>query len=159
MDSREFTEHYRQYLPMVSKFFAYRTESEDVEDLASQVFSIAWQKRDSAPLEHVAAWLYRIAGNVLANHRRKSAFRITLPLLDNDLLAPSAESLALANVSIRAAWQTLSSKDRLVLSLVALEGLTLDECALVMRTSKNAATIRFHRAKKNFEIALKESEG
>jgi RNA polymerase sigma-70 factor (ECF subfamily) len=159
MDSREFTEHYRQYLPMVSKFFAYRAESADVEDLASQVFSIAWQKRDSAPLEHVAAWLYRIAGNVLANHRRKSAFRITLPLLDNDLLAPSAESLALANVSIRAAWQVLSSKDRLVLSLVALEGLTLEECAVVMRTSKNAATIRFHRAKKNFEIALKESEG
>jgi RNA polymerase sigma-70 factor (ECF subfamily) len=159
MDSREFTEHYRQYLPMVSKFFAYRAESADVADLASQVFSIAWQKRDSAPLEHVAAWLYRIAGNVLANHRRKSAFRITLPLLDNDLLAPSAESLALANVSIRAAWQALSSKDRLVLSLVALEGLTLDECALLMRTSKNAATIRYHRAKKNFEIALKESEG
>ncbi|MEY2737771.1 MAG: hypothetical protein RL683_889 [Actinomycetota bacterium] len=159
MDSREFTEHYRQYLPMVSKFFAYRAESADVEDLASQVFSIAWQKRDSAPLEHVAAWLYRIAGNVLANHRRKSAFRITLPLLDNDLLAPSAESLALANVSIRAAWQVLSSKDRLVLSLVALEGLTLEESAVVMRTSKNAATIRFHRAKKNFEIALKESEG
>jgi RNA polymerase sigma-70 factor (ECF subfamily) len=159
MDSREFTEHYRQYLPMVSKFFAYRTESADVEDLASQVFSIAWQKRDSAPLEHVAAWLYRIAGNVLANHRRKSAFRITLPLLDNDLLAPSAESLALANVSIREAWQVLSSKDRLALSLVALEGLTLEECALVMRISKNAATIRFHRAKKNFEIALKESEG
>ena len=157
MDSREFTEHYRQYLPMVSKFFAYRAESADVEDLASQVFSIAWQKRDSAPLELVAAWLYRIAGNVLANHRRKSALRITLPLLDNDLLAPSAESLALANVSIRAAWQTLSSKDRLALSLVALEGLTLEECALVMRTSKNAATIRFHRAKKNFEIALKES--
>jgi RNA polymerase sigma-70 factor (ECF subfamily) len=159
MDSREFTEHYRQYLPMVSKFFTYRGESADIEDLASQVFSIAWQKRDSAPSEFEAAWLYRIAGNVLANHRRKSAFRVTLPLLDTDLLAPSAESLAIANVAIREAWQTLSAKDRLILSLVSLEGFTLEECSATLRISKNAATIRFHRAKKNFETALKESEG
>jgi RNA polymerase sigma-70 factor (ECF subfamily) len=159
MDSREFTEQYRQYLPMVSKFFAYRAESGDVEDLASQVFSIAWQKRDSAPSEFVAPWLYRIAGNVLANHRRRSAFRVTIPLLDTDLLAPSAESLAIANVAIREAWQTLSAKDRLILSLITLEGFTLEECAATLRISKNAATIRFHRAKKNFETALKESEG
>lgn len=159
MDSREFTEAYRQYLPMVSKFFAYRGESADIEDLASQVFSIAWQKRASAPEDFVAAWLYRIAGNVLANHRRKSVFRATLPLLDTDLLAPSAESLAIANVAIREAWQTLSAKDRLILSLVSLEGFSLDECSVALRISKNAATIRLHRAKKNFENALKESEG
>ena len=159
MDSREFTETYRQYLPMISKFFAYRGESAEVDDLASQVFSIAWQKRESAPEEHTAAWLYRIAGNVLTNHRRKASIRTTFQLLDTDLLAPSAESLAIANVSIAKAWQALSAKDRLILSLVSLEGSTLEECAAVLRISKNAATIRFHRAKKNFESALKESEG
>jgi RNA polymerase sigma-70 factor (ECF subfamily) len=159
MNSQEFTEHYRQYLPVISKFFAYRGESADLEDLASQVFSIAWQKRDSAPAEHVAAWLYRIATNVLANHRRKSSFRLTLPLLDTDLLAPSAESLAISNVSIRSAWQALSAKDRMILSLVSLEGFSLEESAAILRISKNASTIRFHRARKNFAITLKESEG
>jgi DNA-directed RNA polymerase specialized sigma24 family protein len=42
---------------------------------------------------------------------------------------------------------------------VSLEGFTLEECSATLRISKNAATIRFHRAKKNFETALKESEG
>ena len=159
MDSREFTESYRQYLPMISKFFSYRADAKDIEDLASEVFSIAWVKRDKAPPEFVAAWLYRIAANVLANHRRKSALRQTLPLFENDLLAPSAEQLAIENVSIRTAWSLISTKDRAVLSLLALEGFSLEEISIILKISKNAATIRIYRAKQNFSNILKEREG
>lgn len=159
INSQEFVETHRAYLPMISKFFAYRAESKDIEDLASEVFSIAWQKRASAPSDHLAPWLYRIATNVLANHRRKIAFRFTLPLFETDLLAPSAEQLAIANVSIRNAWSQLNAKDRAILSLTGIEGFSLEETAKILKVSKNAATIRLHRAKKNFEQFLKESEG
>jgi DNA-directed RNA polymerase specialized sigma24 family protein len=46
-----------------------------------------------------------------------------------------------------------------LLSLTALEGLSLEELAAAMKISKNAATIRTHRAKKNFLEIMKELEG
>jgi RNA polymerase sigma-70 factor (ECF subfamily) len=159
MDSREFTEYYRAFLPAISKFFAYRADSSEVEGLAAEVFSIAWQKRDKAPSGMELPWLYRIANNVLLNHRRKVKRNFTLPILETDLVAPSAEDLVLTNVTVRNAWAKLKPADRSLLSLTALEGLSLEELAAVMKISKNAATIRAHRAKKNFGEILKEFEG
>ncbi|MFM2384928.1 MAG: hypothetical protein RL166_802 [Actinomycetota bacterium] len=159
MDSREFTEHYRACLPAISKFFAYRTSTSEVEGLAAEVFSIAWQKRAKAPLGHELPWLFRIANNVLLNHRRKEQRRFVLPLLDSDLIAPSADDLAIANVTVRIAWTRLKPAERIVLSLIALEGLEIGEAAKVLKVSNNAATIRFHRAKKNFSEIMKELEG
>jgi RNA polymerase sigma-70 factor (ECF subfamily) len=159
MDSREFTAHYRAFLPAISKFFAYRADSSEVEGLAAEVFSIAWQKRDKAPAGAELPWLYRIANNVLLNHRRKVKRNFTLPILENDLVAPSADDLVLTNVTVRNAWAKLKPADRSLLSLTALEGLSLEELAAAMKISRNAATIRTHRAKKNFAEILKEFEG
>jgi len=159
MDSREFTAHYRAFLPAISKFFAYRADSSEVEGLAAEVFSIAWQKRDKAPAGMELPWLYRIANNVLLNHRRKVKRNFTLPILENDLVAPSADDLVLTNVTVRNAWAKLKPADRSLLSLTALEGLSLEELAAVLKISKNAATIRSHRAKKNFAEIMKELEG
>lgn len=159
MDSREFTAHYRAFLPAISKFFAYRADSSEVEGLAAEVFSIAWQKRDKAPAGAELPWLYRIANNVLLNHRRKVKRNFTLPILENDLVAPSADDLVLTNVTVRNAWAKLKTADRSLLSLTALEGLSLEELAATLKISKNAATIRSHRAKKNFAEILKEFEG
>ena len=159
MDSREFTEHYRAFLPAISKFFAYRTSSSEVEGLAAEVFSIAWQKRDKAPVGHELPWLFRIANNVLLNHRRKEQRRFVLPLFITDLIAPSADDLAIANVTVKAAWSKLKPADRMVLSLIALEGLEIEEVSNILKVSKNATTIRFHRAKKNFSEIMKELEG
>lgn len=159
MDSREFTEHYRAYLPAISKFFAYRTSASEVEGLAAEVFSIAWQKRDKAPAGHELPWLFRIANNVLLNHRRKEQRRFVLPLIVTDLIAPSADDLAIANLTIKAAWSKLKPGDRMILSLIALEGLEIEEVSKLLKLSKNAVTIRFHRAKKNFTEIMKELEG
>ncbi len=158
MDSREFTAYYRAFLPAISMFFAYRADSSEVEGLAAEVFSIAWQKRDKAPVGMELPWLYRIANNVLLNHRRKVKRNFTLPILETDLVAPSAEDLVLTNVTVRNAWAKLKPADRSLLSLTALEGLSLEELAAAMKISKNAATIRAHRAKKNFAEILKEFE-
>ena len=83
----------------------------------------------------------------------------TLPILENDLVAPSADDLVLTNVTVRNAWAKLKPADRSLLSLTALEGLSLEELAAALKISKNAATIRAHRAKKNFSEILKEFEG
>ena len=159
MDSREFTEHYRAFLPAISKYFAYRTSTSEVEGLAAEVFSIAWQKRDKAPAGHELPWLFRIAKNVLLNHKRKEQRRFVLPLIVTDLMTPSADDLAIANLTVKTAWSKLKPTDRMVLALIALDGLTIEEVAQMLYASKNAVTIRYHRAKKNFSEILKELEG
>jgi RNA polymerase sigma-70 factor (ECF subfamily) len=157
MNNQEFTDIFRQLLPKVSRYLAYRVNANDVEDLASKIFEIAWQKRQSCPEGKELPWLYKIAGFVVSNHRRKVT-AISLALFDTDATAPSAEDLVIADLSIKRAWSALTAKDRSILALAAFEQLTVAEISVAMGISPNAASIRLHRARKNFDELLKESE-
>ena len=157
MNSQEFTEIFRQYLPKVSKYLAYRVHANDIEDLASKIFEIAWQKRGFCPEGKELPWLYKISGFVVSNHRRKVT-ALTLSLFDTDATAPSAEDLVIADLAIKQAWSQLSAKDRAVLALAAYEQLTTPEIARVLGISNNAASIRLHRARKTFDELVKETE-
>src|SRR5690606_15805284 len=56
----EFADVYRRHLPAVSAYLARRVPREDVEDLASDVFAIAWRKRATVTPGEELPWLYRI---------------------------------------------------------------------------------------------------
>ena len=157
MNSQQFTETFRQFLPKVSQYLAYRVHANDIDDLASRIFEIAWQKRKSCPDGKELPWLYKISGFVVSNHRRKVT-AISLALFDTDATAPSAEDLVIADLSIKQAWGKLEAKDRTVLALAAYEQLGAAEIALALGISNNAASIRLHRARKNFDSLLKEIE-
>ena len=157
MNEQEFTETFRQYLPKVSLYLAYRVHANDVEDLASKIFEIAWRKRQTCPTGKELPWLYKISGFVVSNHRRKVT-AISLSLFDTDATAPSAEDLVIADLAIKQAWSRLEAKDRTVLALVAYEQLSSNEIAFALGITTNAASIRLHRARKNFDALLKEIE-
>jgi len=157
MDATEFIETYRQHLPRVSKYLAYRVHANDVEDLASQIFEIAWQKRAKCPEGQQLAWLYKISGYVVANHRRKVR-ALALTLYDGDATAPSAESLVMSDLVMAGAWDSLTKQHRAILALFALDQLSISEIALALNISNNAASIRLHRARVAFDSALKEQD-
>ncbi len=155
MNENEFIAAFRKYLSPVSKFLARRVHRDQVEDLASEIFEIAWRKRKSYVTGSELAWLYRIGSYVVANHRRREAKRGTwLPLLDADLAAPSAETLGIANVMIAEAWSQLKPSERNILALTAFEGLTVSELAETLDISANTASQRLRRARKSFEEKL-----
>ena len=158
MDTKEFIDAYRQHLPRVSKYLAYRVEANDIEDLAAQIFAIAWQKRANCPEGQQLAWLYKIAGYVVSNYRRKIK-AITLSLFDSDATAHSAESLVISNLVIANAWDSLPKKQRVVLALFAFDQLSITDIALALNISNNAASIRLHRARAAFDAALKKQNG
>lgn len=157
MNADEFTETFRQHLPKVSKYLAYRVNANDIDDLASRIFEIAWQKRNSCPSGKELPWLYKISGFVVSNHRRKVK-ALSLSLFDTDATAPSAEDLVIADLSMKQAWSKLDAKDRTVLALVAYEELSVPEISIVLGISKNAVSLRLHRARTNFNSLLKEIE-
>lgn len=157
MDQHEFVQLFRPFLPKVSSYLNRRVPGQDVEDLASKVFEIAWAKRDKCPEGFELAWLYRVCGNVVSNYRRKASSSWRLgELIDSDGSAPSAEDLAIANLSMRAAFEALASKDRQILSLFAFDGLTVAEIGTALNLSPNAATQRLKRARAKLAVELEK---
>ena len=148
MEATEFVEHYREHLPAVARFLARRVPFDAVDDLCSDVFEVAWRKRHSAPKGYELAWLYKIAGNLVANWRRREATAANwLTRFAVVTYSPSAEQIAIADLSLAEAWSKLRTIDREILSLVVLDDLTAGQAAKLLGISANAASVRLNRAR------------
>jgi RNA polymerase sigma-70 factor (ECF subfamily) len=157
MDQDKFVATFRSHLQDISKYLTRRVEVSQVEDLASEIFEIAWRKRESCPEGFELAWLYKIAGFVVSNHRKKISRRvILLPLLDNDLSAPSAEDVFLDGSGIAVAFALLSAKDRQILSLLVFEQLSIKEISIALGITENSTSQRLKRARERLAKHLEE---
>ena len=151
----EFDDVYRRHLPAVSSYLARRVDRSDVEDLAADVFAVAWRKRATVAPGEELPWLYRIASYQVANHRRKLAARASvLGLFSAPDAAPGADSGLDSDPELATAFRGLSARHREILSLVVLEDLPVAQAATALGISANAASIRLHRAKKALGEAL-----
>ena len=74
--------------------------------------------------------------------------------LAEPVAAPSAESIALADIELSDAFAGLTAAEREIISLWALEGLSNADIALVLEVSQNAAAIRLTRAKQKLKDLL-----
>lgn len=155
MTPEQFDSTYRQYLDPVSRFLARRVDFSQVDELTSQVFEIAWNKRSQPDRGHELPWLYKIAGFVVANHRRKQANEQTkLGFLQLHDYSPSAESIAVADLALAEAIRSLSATDQSLLALVAFDDLEVREAAKLLGLTANAASIRLNRARKQLREKL-----
>ena len=157
MTPDDFSALYREHQTPIAKFLARRVDFAEVEDLCSEVFEIAWNKRATAVDGFELPWLYRIAGFVVANARRRDTTRkrfiAGLKPVDH---SPSAESIAVADIALAQAWAKLGAAERATLALVAFEGLRVEEAATALGISANAASIRLHRARTKLADLLKD---
>jgi RNA polymerase sigma-70 factor (ECF subfamily) len=158
VNPQEFSTTYRLFLPQISKYLVRRVEPSSVEDLASQIFEIAWRKRDQAPKGFELPWLFKIAGFVVANHRRKEAAKTNLILaLRPQDSSPSAEEIALSDLGLSEAWAKLSPRERQVISLSSFEGLDNKTAAKVLEISTNAYALRLSKAKTKLKALLSQN--
>jgi len=155
----EFEDVYRRHLPAVSAYLARRVDRSDVEDLAADVFAIAWRKRDTVAPGEELPWLYRIASFQVANHRRKLAARASvLGLFSAPDAAPAADALLDGDPALALAYRRLPARSREVLALVVLDDLSVSQAATVLGVSPNAVSVRLHRAKKALGEELAAAE-
>lgn len=155
MTPEEFTNLYRGFLPQISSYLVRRCDRSDVEELASRIFEIAWRKRAGAPEGYELAWLFRIAGFVVSNHRRalQSERNFLLRFRPSDF-APTPEDIALADLELSKAWKKLSGFEREAISLTAFDGLSHQVAAKVLEISPNAFTQRLAKARKTLKANL-----
>lgn len=152
-----FERAYRQHLPAVSGYLYRRVERRFVEDLAADVFAIAWRRRAAVTGGEELPWLYRIAANVVANHRRKQATGVALfAVLRPPDSAPSAEEIVVEDAALAEAWGGLRPREREILALALVEDLPISDVAIALGISANAASIRLSRSRAKLAAALRD---
>lgn len=164
-DAQAFGDLYERYLERVFRYFYYRLASrQDAEDLTEQVFLRAWQairSYDDRGLPF-GAWIFRIAHNLLVDHRR--AWRETEEL--DDELEIEDESAAPEEVVARrlearqlaTALRELSDVEQSVVALRFVEGLDHRTVARIIGRSEVATRSIQSRALARLERILRSAE-
>ncbi len=159
MTPEQFSAIFREHQVAISRYLSRRVALDDVEDLAANVFEVAWRKRAQAELGQELPWLYRIAAFEVANlRRRQNTVANFLKLQKTIETAPSPEALAVLDFDLAQAWKTLSPAEAEVLALVAFEDLSIGDAAKSAGISANAASLRLFKARKKIETALAEKD-
>ena len=153
---------YRElYAPICGYALRRVRHPEDAAEVIAETFATLWRRFDSCPRDdELRPWLFGVARRAIANQRRGARRRSALAerLVANlddaavESILPTDETSPLAR-----AFAGLSEADRELLSLVAWEGLTRDELATALGTSRAVVRLRLHRARKRLREALEPS--
>ncbi|RZU65861.1 RNA polymerase sigma-70 factor (ECF subfamily) [Microterricola gilva] len=157
-DAGWFTAIVHEHSTALVRYFARRGPRQDAEDLAAEVFAVAWRRRDDVPQDAVLPWLYRTAGFTLANHRRK---HVDLPVdivpeTGTARVSEDPELSALFDAELRGALESVGERDRQILLLHAWEGLDGEELGAALGISRSGADAALSRARKRLREAWQE---
>ena len=148
-----FIDLHSQHSVRVYRYIAYRvSDSQRAEELAADVFRIAWEKQLVEPPG--IGWLLATARNVIGNEYKGRRRRQELVdrLKDEariQVSGPDTEQRsAVADVLSR-----LRERDREVLMLSYWDELTTAELSQTLGCSPSAAAVRLHRARRAFAKA------
>ena len=127
-----------------------------VQDVFVQAYFSLRSFKERAPFFH---WLRRIATRVGYRFwRERSSQPQAKPLDEEALKAPENSSPAEAAEVVHLLLERLAPRDRLVLTLMYLEELSVAEIAELTEWTRTAVKVRAHRARKRLEKLLGETE-
>jgi RNA polymerase sigma-70 factor (ECF subfamily) len=165
-DPDAFEAFYREHLVTVRRFVARRVEDPHLAaDLTAEVFLVAIDSASSYRPDRgaPAAWLVGVARHVVATEFRRQARerravgRISgRRLLDADSLTRIEEQLDAEREarSLYSALAALPQRERDVMELVAIDGLSVTEAAAVLGVKPGTARVRLHRGRARIQQRL-----
>lgn len=155
-DRAAFGQLYDRYFDAIYHYIARRVLDDAVaEDLAAEVWERALRAIDRFELRGLpfAAWLYRIAGNLIINHHRRARLWRWVPLGN-----PAASSPAYSQTELRTvldeAMAQLSPADQEAIALYYYAGQSPEEMSLIFGCSVVAVHKRLHRARERLKSKL-----
>ncbi|WP_066942414.1 RNA polymerase sigma factor [Microtetraspora fusca] len=154
-----FAELYDRYFREIYAYISGRLGGQIADDLAAEVFLVAFRKRDSFDPARgsVRPWLYGIATNLVAQHRRSETRRLealrrtprdTTAEHGHEDLVATRVTAASAQGQLAAAIGDLPDGDRDVLVLVALAELTYEEVAQALDIPFGTVGSRLNRVRR-----------
>lgn len=159
---QRFAAIYRAHSRSVLAYCRRRTNPDDVDDAAADVFMTVWRRIDDAPTgEDLLPWLYRVAYLSLSNRWRSAGRQKRLREKLESVGEPES-ALVHDQVVIRqelqdvlSAARRLRPQDQEILRLAMWESLSTSQIAAVFDIDPNTAKQRLHRARK---ALIKEHE-
>ena len=148
-----FESMFRAHHLAVYRYAARRVEASAVQDVVAETFLTAWRRFDVLAGEPLP-WLLGIARRVCANHLRGRARRTALSVrLETERVAGEPPEVN-GDGALLAALANLRDGDREALLLVAWDGLSNQNAAIVAGCSASAFAVRVHRARRRLARAL-----
>lgn len=144
-----FRRHYRD----VAAYVRRRAEPDLIEDVVAETFLVAWRRLPEVPVD-ARPWLLGVARKTLATQRRAVARRRSLVTKLESVRGPAERTERSDELAVTDALMRLSENDREAITLVAWEGLSPREAALVVGQSPTAFRVRLHRAKRRLRERL-----
>lgn len=159
-DDSAFVETYDLFAPKIWRHVLYRTGSgETADDIMSDTFLRAWEyvRSKAKEIEHLRAFLYRIANNLVVDHYRRRA-KAAIPI-DEDLERTLGADdglddrldLGFEKDRMRRALLELRTEVRELLVMRFVDDLSIEEIAVTTGRSKNAVYVAIHRAIKELK--------
>ena len=149
-----------RHATVLHRYLVRRLGPDEAEAMVGDVFRIAFEKRHTYDLQRPAArpWLYGIATNLLAKHRRREGRRIhamarlagqRVPLIDDadrvSVVVDASEHWR----RVASAVMSLPEPDRDALMLHVWEGLSYEEVADAVGVPVGTVRSRIHRARRS----------
>lgn len=167
-DPDQFTAVYDRYFPDVYRYAAGRLDVQTGEDIAAETFCVAFAQRDRFDPERggLRPWLFGIATNLMARHRRKEA-RHFRALIRTGTTEPvdGHEGRVVASVTAQRlqpqlvkALTRLNRGERDVVLLIALGQLTHGEVAQTLGIAAGTVRSRLCRARTKFQQMINEED-
>ncbi len=137
-----------------------RCGADDAPEIVAEAFLVAWRRLDDVPADSLP-WLFAVARNVIANHRRSAgrraalqtrleAFRPRAPMEDS---IPAVD----ARIDVWRALDRLPPAQREALLLVAWERLDVARAAMAAGCSQATFSVRLHRARRRLMKELRSA--
>ncbi len=150
-DSAAFALLYDRYVDKIYRYIFYKVgASAEAEDLTAQVFLKAWESIGSYHWTErpFAAWLYRIAHNLVVDHFRTR--HVAAPIddlsLEDDAAVEDIVQQQLTNEMLRKTIARLTDDQQQVIILRFLEGYSTPEVARLIDKDEGAVRALQHRA-------------
>ena len=161
---------YESYLDRIYRYVYYRVgNTQDAEDITARVFFKALTHLGSYRHQGLpfSAWLYRIAHNQVANfHRDNSRYHgtslesLTLPGEASRQPLPENESADQQELAyLLSLVRDLPAYQRELLILKAVDNLSNQEIAVIMRRSESAIKSLYHRVLRSLRARMEAQHG
>lgn len=150
--SSAYSQAYDAHSKDIYAYFLRRVPAEDAQDAVAETFVVVWRRWHESPADdQVLLWIYGVARNVLANHKRSIARQTRLK--QKLLGSPSTRTFAASGAESRSeqdrvleALSKLSATDQETLRLLEWEGLSREQVAELFGVSRAAIDQRVSRA-------------
>jgi RNA polymerase sigma-70 factor (ECF subfamily) len=165
MDLKDFQTH---ILPYKNKLFRFAMSivgnATEAEDVVQEVFIKIWQNRQQInKLNSLEAWSMKLTKNLSidklrSKHRRTDGLENIVEISSREATPDKATELNDTMSRIKALMFQLPEKQRQILQLRDIEGMTYEEISQVLELPLNQIKVNLFRARKQIRAKLLKSE-